>query len=139
MKDYYRFMQMKLTISWIDNRISYKNLKDDDNLNTLSPLEKDMIWMPTLVFTNTKYREEANFKNESTFATIKINAGSVYTRFSCSRNASLYVCMQYNSKMAMFAAALHLLNKLKLTYNIKAANCSSGIISQPIKVLFIRC
>ena len=132
-------MQMKLTISWMDNRISYKNLKDDDNLNTLSPLEKDMIWMPTLVFTNTKYREEANFKNESTFATIKINAGSVYTKISCPRNASLFVCMQYNSKMAMFAAALHLLNKLKLTYNIKAANCSSGIISQPIKVLFIRC
>ena len=82
LKDYHRFMQMKLTISWIDNRISYMNLKDDDNLNTLSPLEKDMIWMPTLVFTNTKYREEANFKNESTFATIKINAGSVYTKFS---------------------------------------------------------
>ena len=68
-------MQMKLTISWIDNRINYMNLKDDDNLNTLSPQEKNMIWMPTLVFTNTKYREEANFKNESTFATIKINAG----------------------------------------------------------------
>ena len=131
-------MQMKLTISWIDNRISYKNLKDDDNLNTLSPLEKDMIWMPTLVFTNTKYREEANFKNESTFATIKINAGSVYTKFFMLKKCKSF-CVCSNSKMAMFAAALHLLNKLKLTYNIKAANCSSGIISQPIKVLFIRC
>ena len=66
---------MKLTISWMDNRITYMNLKDDANLNTLTPLEKQSIWMPTLVFTNTKYREEAHFRNESTFATIKINKG----------------------------------------------------------------
>ena len=59
----------------MDNRITYMNLKDDANLNTLTPLEKQLIWMPTLVFTNTKYREEADFRNASTFATIKINQG----------------------------------------------------------------
>ena len=53
-----------------------KNLPySDQNLNVLTPQETQEIWMPTLVFTNTKMRQEADFKNKSTFASISINKG----------------------------------------------------------------
>ena len=48
-------------------------MKGNKNLNSLSPLEKESIWMPTLVFTNTKHRIEATFRNDSSFVTIEIN------------------------------------------------------------------
>ena len=60
----------------IDTRLEYVDLKSDQNLNGLTPQESEEIWMPTLVFTNTKTRQEADFKNKSTFASISINKGN---------------------------------------------------------------
>ena len=68
-------MQLKLTVTWTDSRLAYEDLKSDENMNTLTPSEIREIWMPTLLFTNTKNKQEANFKNESSFATIKIKKG----------------------------------------------------------------
>ena len=68
-------LQLKLTVEWIDSRLEYVDLKGDKNLNRLKPQEIQDIWMPTLVFTNTKMRQEADFKNKSTFASISINEG----------------------------------------------------------------
>lgn len=69
-------LQLKLTVEWIDSRLEYVDLKSDQNLNGLTPQESQEIWMPTLVFTNTKMRQEADFKNRSTFASISINKGA---------------------------------------------------------------
>ena len=68
-------LQLKLTVQWIDPRLEYVDLKNDQNLNRLTPQETQDIWMPTLVFTNTRMRQEADFKNKSTFASISINEG----------------------------------------------------------------
>ena len=69
-------LQLKLTVEWIDSRLEYADLKSDPNLNRLTLQETQDIWMPTLVFTNTKMRQEADFKNKSTFASIRINEGT---------------------------------------------------------------
>ena len=69
-------LQLKLTVEWIDSRLEYADLKSDQNLNRLTPQETRNIWMPTLVFTNTKMGQEADFKNKSTFASIRINEGT---------------------------------------------------------------
>ena len=70
-------LQLKLTVEWSDSRIgAFLDLKQKPNLNSLTPAEMNDIWMPTLVFTNTKNKQEANFKNQSTYATIKINEGT---------------------------------------------------------------
>ena len=69
-------LQLKLTVEWIDSRLEYADLKSDQNMNRLTPQERQDIWMPTLVFTNTKMRQETDFKNKSTFASIRINEGT---------------------------------------------------------------
>ena len=76
-------LQLKLTVEWIDSRLEYVDLNSNQNLNRLTPLEMDEIWMPTLVFTNTKMRQEADFKNKSAFASIRINEGTCTNFFSC--------------------------------------------------------
>ena len=69
-------LQLKLTVEWIDSRLEYADLKSDQNMNRLTPQETHDIWMPTLVFTNTKMRQETDFKNKSTFASVRINEGT---------------------------------------------------------------
>ena len=70
-------LQLKLTVEWIDSRLEFVHLKKDTNLNILTPQEISKIWMPVLVFTNTKFRQEADFNNVSTFASISINNGDL--------------------------------------------------------------
>ena len=68
-------LQLKLTIEWTDTRHEYIDLKTNENMNYLSANEMSDIWMPSLVFENTNNRQRVNFRNKSTFATIKINPG----------------------------------------------------------------
>jgi hypothetical protein len=71
-------LQLKLTIEWTDTRHEYIDLKRNENMNYLSADEMNDIWMPSLVFENTINRQQANFRNKSTFATIKINPGIIF-------------------------------------------------------------
>ncbi len=64
-------LQLKLSLIWRDQRLVYYDLKKDDNINTLTMSQKAAIWMPELVFYNTKEMSEALFQNTtSSFVTI---------------------------------------------------------------------
>ena len=69
-------LQLRMTLRWVDSRLEFLDLKHEENLNKLTPEEMAEIWMPVLVFTNTKNRQVADFTNTSTFVTIKINEGT---------------------------------------------------------------
>ena len=71
-------LQLKLTIEWTDTRHEYIDLKTNENMNYLSAHEMNDIWIPSLVFENTSTRQQENFRNKSTFATIKINPGKYH-------------------------------------------------------------
>ena len=49
--------QFVLFLSWYDFRLSLYNMKNNINLNTLKRQEKESIWVPKLVFSNTKQKE----------------------------------------------------------------------------------
>ena len=84
--------------------------------------------MPTLVFTNTKMRQEADFKNKSAFASIRINEGT-YTNFlSCKWLFSLIIAYSFLRKemiIFLFVAILGVspipnsLQKLHNSYKYK--------------------
>ena len=50
--------------SWIDKRLSYKNINNDSHLNRLDIGLQDKIWKPVLTFTNTKESIATNMKSE---------------------------------------------------------------------------
>ena len=49
--------QFSLSISWLDFRLELFNMKEDMHMNTLTAGERESIWFPKLVFSNTKEKE----------------------------------------------------------------------------------
>ena len=48
--------QLRLFLTWKDQRLEYNNLKMESNQNALSSEEKDAIWIPRVIFENTELR-----------------------------------------------------------------------------------
>ena len=89
-------LQLKLTIEWTDSRHEYIDLKTDENMNSLSTAEMNDIWMPTLVFENTRDRQQADFRNKSTFSIIKINPSKYMLHISLIIQSYLPLCIFLN-------------------------------------------
>ena len=53
-----------LVLGWFDPRLTFTNLNPDPNFNTLTEIERNMIWKPTIEFTNTKYRDRSIIDEE---------------------------------------------------------------------------
>ena len=55
--------------TWKDSRLSYYNIKEDQELNSLIYFERQQIWVPTILFSNT--REDFTPENyEQAFAKV---------------------------------------------------------------------
>ena len=50
-------LQFEITLEWKDHRITYNNLKRDFSLNALTDDEKDIIWLPIVIYANTDQKE----------------------------------------------------------------------------------
>ena len=47
-------VSFRLHSTWVDERLTYADLKHNTNMNTLTEKEKEDIWTPNIVFSNTK-------------------------------------------------------------------------------------
>ncbi len=45
-------VQLKIRMKWFDNRLEYKNLKEDRDNNVIEQSKKPLLWVPTLVVFN---------------------------------------------------------------------------------------
>ena len=50
-------VQFNLHMSWYDYRLKFYNMKTNINMNTLTSDEKQGIWVPVIVFSNTKEKD----------------------------------------------------------------------------------
>ena len=57
--------QFHLYIIWYDFRLKLHNMKMNLNMNTLTTKEKQSIWVPKLVFTNTEKKESTQNDNKA--------------------------------------------------------------------------
>ena len=70
----YLEIKLKVSLQWLDARITYYNIKPDKNMNALSLDEQLALWTPTIVFWNTKNQlRTLNDKNTFESVTIWIN------------------------------------------------------------------
>ena len=46
-------LQFEIILEWIENRATFKNLKNDSTLNALSDEEMRNLWLPRVVYANT--------------------------------------------------------------------------------------
>ena len=62
-------LKFDLEEAWVDSRIQFYNLKEDVEMNTLANRERSIIWVPTIIFSNTE--EDLTSKNdEKAFAKV---------------------------------------------------------------------
>ena len=66
----YLELKFKISLQWKDARVRFYNLKDDENMNSLTLDEQLMIWIPSIVFWNTK-NQLRTINDKTTFASIK--------------------------------------------------------------------
>ena len=57
--------QYSMNLEWLDPRITFYNLHEDQGLNTLMEEEKGKIWTTKLIFDNTKQKTRTTTDSES--------------------------------------------------------------------------
>ena len=73
----YLEVKFMITLEWVDARVTFYNIKPDENMNSLTLDEQLLLWTPTIVFWNTK-EQLRTVNDENTFANIKQQAeGSI--------------------------------------------------------------
>ena len=75
-KDQLMMVQLKLNASWMDPGLEFRNLKEDEHLNSLTQKQRNSIWLPSLKFTNTLDKFVASFKDDLSKGVIKLNSNS---------------------------------------------------------------
>ena len=81
-------LQFGLQITWQDARLYMKNLQLDKNLNTLTQAQKDEIWIPKLVFHNTRSKYKTLVDKD---AFVTINRIGKFARSEKSKLQNTYV------------------------------------------------
>ena len=79
-------LEIKLTVKWQDSRLTYVKLNPKrKNLITLS--QKNDVWLPSLIFENTKHVTEVSFDDELSHGIIQLkpNAKGEIANLSNSR------------------------------------------------------
>ena len=66
----YLEVKFKINLQWKDARVMFYNLKEDENMNSLTLDEQLKLWTPTIVFWNTK-DQLRTINDKTTFASIK--------------------------------------------------------------------
>ena len=76
---------------WTEQRLKFYNLKKDQHFNEIYEFEKPQLWMPTLIFTNTKSNMKVSFKDEDSHGSIrkKKSAKSYMSDLTYKKNAKI--------------------------------------------------
>ena len=60
--------QLRLFLTWKDERLQFNNLKKETSQNSLSQNEKGEIWIPNIIFRNTELREGIKIDEKSSIS-----------------------------------------------------------------------
>ena len=66
--------QQSVGLQWRDPRLSFHNLREEEERNTLSGVERGLIWVPTVTFLNTA-RQERSLRDNSSLVTVSREGG----------------------------------------------------------------
>ena len=81
--------QFNLFITWYDFRLKLYNMKENLNMNTLTQAEKGTIWVPKLVFTNTK-KKDITQNDEKSFAVARRDSNFEYSSETVKYNIFIF-------------------------------------------------
>ena len=85
----YMELKFRITLQWVDARVTYYNIKEDENMNSLTLDEQLSLWTPTIVFRNTK-QQLRTVNDENTFAIIKRQANGSIIEKAVNEDIDIY-------------------------------------------------
>ena len=69
-------LQFQLSLTWYDSRLQFYNLKDNEKMNTLLYEEKQKLWMPVIIFQNTKAQIRSQNDKRTRMMVLKMMNGT---------------------------------------------------------------
>ena len=90
-KEIQQILQLKfsLRMTWVDARLDFYNIKQDETMNIISLEELNKIWLPVIVFANTE-RSQRTTNDDESFATISRMSKGVGSDSSISEDIDIY-------------------------------------------------
>ena len=76
-------------MTWVDARLDFYNIKQDETMNIISLEELNKIWLPVIVFANTE-RSQRTTNDDESFATISRMSKGVGSDSSISEDIDIY-------------------------------------------------
>ena len=61
-------LQLRMFLEWIDPRLEFQHLKSDHNILSLE--QKNDLWLPVMIFANTKKKMKATFTDDASIGNI---------------------------------------------------------------------
>ncbi len=87
-------MKMKvdfiLSLTWVDRRLKYSNLKDSFSMNTLTVNDMESLWRPEISFTNTE-GNKVTLLDMNTEGYVLLNGGYSYNDITENRLVNLLI------------------------------------------------
>ena len=65
-------LKLKITLEWKETRVNFLHLQEDDHRNILTIDEMNVLWMPSIIFSNTKHNKELDLSKDPGFGTISL-------------------------------------------------------------------
>ena len=56
--------KLNIRREWLDSQLTFKNLKEDNFLNELTPEDQEMVWKPTIIYYNVAHGEKVTKMSE---------------------------------------------------------------------------
>ena len=83
-------LQFELSLKWYDSRLQYYNLKDDEKMNSLLYEEKQRLWVPRIIFQNTKSQLTSQNDAKTQMRVIKTRNGTFNVDGLLSEDIDIY-------------------------------------------------
>ena len=124
-------LQMVTRLSWRDERLTMLNLKEDEDLNTLTPEFRSKLWMPEVVFYNTEEKLES-LNDGKAFATIRRDGSFTRSDEQALRNSYIFRGEDNPITLSRVYSAPYLCNFNMQTYPFDTQKCSIILIMKVI-------
>ena len=72
-------LKLIITLEWTEPRVKFLHLKDNEDKNILTVQEMKQLWMPSVIFTNTKDSLQLDFNKGTAFGVIVVEKGILCT------------------------------------------------------------
>ena len=91
------YISFTMKTQWYDSRLKFNNLKQQEDLNVLTPAQHHSIWTPNLIFYNTKSKKKSTLQD----ATIRVlmNENITFEKADMASSNNVYLFRGSENKM----------------------------------------